>query len=327
MKIEQKRFTEVVPLWNKLVSENSGISPYMNAEFIRIYKKTMLFGRKRWRGRLVFYVCSFDKIQVICPIMKIGANAYIAGDLCATGYLDFIYPREIKKEDFDKVFQLLGQKLKGKTFWINKINQSSQMNAWLKENAECVDKQVCVNIRLPENITDYYNSLSKSVRQNYRTCKNRMKRENLKWDVVLFGEPDASTFEKMMDVYIQRESEREKKQISFVQELIQKYCNPVSIYSRKAQKAFTAVLYIEGNVAGFLSGIVTEDEQTIVIPRLAISSKYAVYSPGTVLIYETIDRLIKTSSVRNFDLSRGNEKYKFVMGGKEHLNYNYKICF
>ena len=327
MKIEKKKLAEIAPLWRELLSENTRISPYMNIDFIRIYKRTMMFGRRRWKGRLNFYVCSLEKIQVICPIVEIGKNAYIAGDLCATGYLDFIYPKEIKKEDFSRVFQLLGQKLRGKTLWINKINQASQMNEWLLENAECIDKQVCVSIRIPEDITDYYNSLSKSVRQNYRTSKNRMKRENLAWNVAVFERIDTSIFEKTMDVYIQREAERENREISFAQRIIQKYCNPISIYLCKAQKAFTAVLYIDGNVAGFLSGLVTEDNQTLVIPRLAIDTKYAVYSPGTVLIYETIDRLIKTSMVRNFDLSRGNEHYKFAMGGKEHFNYNYKICY
>ena len=53
----------------------------------------------------------------------------------------------------------------------------------------------------------------------------------------------------------------------------------------------------------------------IVIPRLAIDDQFRFYSPGYLLICETMKYLLENnSSIKNIDLCRGTEKYKTDLG-------------
>lgn len=62
-----------------------------------------------------------------------------------------------------------------------------------------------------------------------------------------------------------------------------------------------------------------------IIPRLAINDKYKSYSPGILLINETIKFLISNNKIHTLDLSQGEEEYKYKMGGVKHYSYNFII--
>lgn len=51
------------------------------------------------------------------------------------------------------------------------------------------------------------------------------------------------------------------------------------------------------------------------MPRLAIDDNYRFYSPGYVLLAETLKYLGANTEVHELDLSRGEEKYKLDLGG------------
>jgi len=69
------------------------------------------------------------------------------------------------------------------------------------------------------------------------------------------------------------------------------------------------------------------DQTVMLIPLLTINGAFSRFSPGGILITETIKFLIENHDYKYFDLSRGDEKYKYAYGGKEHFNYSYEICF
>ena len=66
---------------------------------------------------------------------------------------------------------------------------------------------------------------------------------------------------------------------------------------------------------GFLSGLISRDGTTVVIPRLSIDNQYRFYSPGYILLAETLHWLDSNTTCRCLDLSRGDEQYKIDMGG------------
>lgn len=79
--------------------------------------------------------------------------------------------------------------------------------------------------------------------------------------------------------------------------------------------AVLSMLYINDKPAAMFSGILNKSGDRIVIPRLAIDTNYKFYSPGYILIYESIKYLTKETHVNHLDLCRGTEKYKLDMGG------------
>lgn len=263
MKITKVPFKSSIQTWNAIYLDNNGLSPYMDSDFMNIYKKTMWVGRKRWSKKLVIYLCELSSRKiVICPILEGKDDAYIGGDLCASGYLDFLYPSNMDNKDFTEMFILLQQKLKGKVLHLNKLNEKSKLQQFLAQNYDQIgERQICVNISLPETIDQYYHSLSKSVRQNYRTSINRMARENKEWriEVAIGKKVDSKLQYEQMQIYFKREAERLKKKLSTIQKFVKGNLNPITQAVKALHNNINGCLFIDGNVAGFLAGVITGD--------------------------------------------------------------------
>lgn len=85
----------------------------------------------------------------------------------------------------------------------------------------------------------------------------------------------------------------------------------------------TIALYIDGQLAAFLSGMT--DGVRLVVPRLSINDEYRRYSPGAMLISEAIKMLASQSTIRVLDLSKGEEPYKYQLGGRIHKAYSCRL--
>lgn len=321
MILKKVKYKECREIWKNITEENYLISPYMNVDFIDYYLKYFKTGKQRWNKKIAIYKGMTSKGKnIIIPLLLSleGKDAYICGDLCASGYLDFIYPKDTSDEEFDEMFEALHNSLKGVNLHLNKINQSSALYKYLDYRYKRTSENECVFIPIPISIDDYYNSLSKSVRQNYRTAKNRISRENKEFTLDFYNNKDISKSIKkeIMDIYDKREAERNGTHKNKMKSIIRNMMNPISNITFKSNRNFVSVLRIDGKASAFLAGIVTGDGKTLVLPRLSINTEYGVYCPGNLLIFETIRYLIECTEVLYFDLSRGNEKYKFAMGGK-----------
>lgn len=62
-------------------------------------------------------------------------------------------------------------------------------------------------------------------------------------------------------------------------------------------------------------------KQSIEINRVAIVHEYKFYSPGILLFHEFIKNHI-SKGLRVVDLTVGDEKYKYDLGGKTHEVFN-----
>ncbi len=78
-----------------------------------------------------------------------------------------------------------------------------------------------------------------------------------------------------------------------------------------------------GKPAAFLSGLFSED--SLIVPRLSIDKEYQRYSPGMLLVVETIKHLQANTKIRTLALSQGDEKYKYQLGAVEHLSYRFTL--
>ncbi len=104
-----------------------------------------------------------------------------------------------------------------------------------------------------------------------------------------------------------------------------KRMDPVIRYLHKCMHCFYGTVRIDGYLAASLIGPYAGDGRMI-IPRLSYDSAYYRYPPGGMLVDEATKFLLNGDSprtVRNLNLSRGEERYKYDFGGKEHFNY----CF
>lgn len=92
----------------------------------------------------------------------------------------------------------------------------------------------------------------------------------------------------------------------------------------EAENVFASEVRINDTLGAFMVGYVNNDNASVVVPKLAINDCYRHYSPGIILINETIKQLI-TRGIKELDLARGTERYKFVMGGALYHTLNTEI--
>ncbi|MEM5770245.1 MAG: GNAT family N-acetyltransferase, partial [Bacillota bacterium] len=94
--------------------------------------------------------------------------------------------------------------------------------------------------------------------------------------------------------------------------------------------SFYAILYMNGDIAAFASALICRDKRIYGI-RFAISSKYARYSPGGLLISEMVRHLIEQNTTDKQKLLRldmgegvrGGMSYKHAYGGVTYQLYHF----
>jgi CelD/BcsL family acetyltransferase involved in cellulose biosynthesis len=173
-----------------------------------------------------------------------------------------------------------------------------------------------------ENYENYYSSLSKNARQNLRTAYNRLNRDGKVIEFKFNRHLTNGQFNEIMELYVKRHEQRYGINTGSVKKWYLKHTNYSSKSLRKHINAAHAMLYVDGELAGFMSGYL-KDKRWI-IPRLSINSDYKFYSPGIILIDNVIKYMFE-NGLTILDLAKGDEPYKFQMGGECVKSYKFKM--
>ncbi len=331
MLIRKTNLRDVKDKWESMYASNHALTPYSSYSFNEIVCQNYRFAPNRFLLQTkIFEVLddNQDTIMII-PLYGRGERYYLIGDLLMTGHLDFIYKQDISHDEFAQAFQLLKTELKGTKLVLNKISERSRLNDYLASNYPIADKKICVNIHFGRNCEAYIKSLSKNMRRHIRNMRNRLEREAVNWSVeVKINTPIANRIKKeILKVYNDRAVDKNGKQLSWSLKTVRYHFNPITISTAKMEGNFNSILHINGELAAFSSGYVTNDNSTIISPRGAMNNKFSKFSPGLLLDMETIKWLTHNTEITDLDLSRGDEEYKYALGGKEHYNYSYEIEF
>lgn len=315
--------------WLKLCSQNIKTTPFQEWPLHEAIATHYLFFSLASKERPCYFrITRDDEVIMIAPLAKrytlkgcyytsFGATATIA-------FQDFIYADNISMEDMNKCLELLKQKC-GKILFYNVPQDSKLYNALtiirypFKEN---------INITIPSHgsYDDYYGGLDKHARQNMRTAYNRMKTDEMNWsfEVIQGEELNSEVKKELMNVYLCRRKSRYRATSALHEWFIRHYHFNTIALSRLSN-AYYAILRINGKVAAFLAGYTNTSGKYILVPRLAINNEYQRYSPGVVLISETMKVLKTKIHVDELDLSKGNDKYKLTMGGGIYYTYNFEL--
>ena len=325
-------------MWISLYNSNMFLTPYSSYEFAEFYKKGLRYSAVRRNAIISIYEFQKDNATfALVPLIKRGYEYYIYGDLCATGCLDFIYSDQITDSDFDHIFSFLSDlsKKEKAVIYLNKLKESSLLFQYLiRNNYESQSTNKCVAIHFGDSYDNYYKLLSKHVRQNIRTGFNRLNREGHEYyfDFVHDSIIPKVKQDQIMALYNIRMGEKiggmEKNHFisttrSAVIRFVRNLRNPITLSSFQMRNNVLATFYIDNSLAAFLGGYIRNN--IVIVPRLAINSEYSVYSVGSLLVSEYIRYLIDNTSVRILDLSRGNEPYKYALGGDEYELFSFVL--
>jgi len=182
----------------------------------------------------------------------------------------------------------------------------------------------CVSIKLPNSINEYDSILSKSTRQNIRTARNRLSKQEKAISFVF----DDNIADKRLCQQIRRERlHKKRRRIRSIKDfkvlaknfLAQKTHYEIPLIADKNSHLMTA--YIDNELAAFFNYGIDVWHRTIVIMAAGTSSKFEWYSPGMLLSYLFIQNLIQNKQYSVVDFTRGDEPYKYSLGGTNRFNH------
>lgn len=225
---------------------------------------------------------------------------------------------------------LVRNKYKEYEIELRNINEKSLLYHILPQT-KVLESEPCVKIEFSSVLyDDYYQSLSKHQRQNLRTGYNKLRREGLCYRLERYNIKKTiprNVWKKCLEMYEERcrmKNKRENGWKQIIAEWKNRQINLINIIVRKWDRAETFVLYLNDEPVAYMSGMYNEKHDTYYVPRLSCSNQYLKYDTGILMLNESI-KILLAEGIKTVDLTRGNEPYKFAMGGEESLNYCYRL--
>ena len=317
------RFLTIYQSWDYLNSTGKGFTARHPMNMLGLKEKN-------------YTLYNDDQLIAVAPLLikrRHGKNfIYLRGTFTGAGNLDFIYSDTISFDDFSFFIDTISKMEVSAAWKIERISEKSLLcNYWKQYIAEkkgIISSDICVEIPVPSKYDDWYAGLSKSTRQNIRTAYNRLKTDNKKLNVELYYDTKIpkKIFNEILKVSSMRALEYMKIKSKMLWSIINilKKREPVMSFLRKYTHCFYGIVRIDGKISAFLAGFEVNDGR-IIIPKLSYNSAFYRYSPGTVLINETMNNICTKDDILSLDLSRGDEKYKSTFGGIEYLNYSFEF--
>lgn len=325
-------------IWNKLYTDNPYLFPFSSWEYTKevcSYKKikpTTLLQKE-----YIFVYYNHDVPLMIMPLFIKKKKLYIFGEnISGPDNLDFIYDKNIRDEDIFLVLKELKEKFHGIKLSLYKINEKSRLYQFfrkfyqddlLSDYRVTIDlDRVCVKICYQDNYDNYFHSLSKNARSNIHKVYNKLRKNNISIDLqVIHGAfKNEDLLSSLMKFYTKRESERKNRKFDFFSFIKHRYFSSLTWAIKNMDEQYTFCLMMNNKPAAFMTGFSTNFNE-IVFPIVSMNSSFRDYSPGKVMINESIKYLQNHKLNLSLDLSRGDERYKFEMGGTKHYNYRISL--
>ncbi|MBQ3447248.1 MAG: GNAT family N-acetyltransferase [Synergistaceae bacterium] len=274
----------------------------------------------------VYSVQDGDDVLLVAPVRKFGRRKVkLFGDF---NYVDVLLaedkPAETLRAAFLKFLCCLADDGFDVLEW-NCLDSASLSRRFLGEifsgQKFTVERNVKIPLDIHETFSAYTASLSKSVRQNIRTAYNRLSRGGhvIKAGTFFRDELRNDSARKILaacdDIYVARQVSRYG--FTSLRTRIGKRFFRYSAQIPEAEEGFCAFITVDDEVAAFMYGYDNRRIMSVEVPKLAINDKFKFYSPGLLLVNETV-KILMEKGYRYLDLTHGDEKYKFDMGGIEY---------
>lgn len=317
--VKVNSFTEIEKEWGYLLKHNSGFSYYQSVPYMRVLWSNILPYCLVLRVVPRFFLFSENgEIKLILPLFKkLFKNEYtLYGYRTGVGYLDAIYSDELRLSDFSNCFYELKNYIKGSIIRFEHVRYENTLGKWLLMNGGHISEKGCTEIVLPDCYDEYYQSLGKHMKQNIRTSYNRLDTDKCQYvfKCKSYSGMPGDLSKKLNQMYITRQISKYKK--SKLYSYFVKYIDlGTRIHKSSDLDVRAFILLINNQIASYFDAIIAD--KVIIVPRLAISDTFNRYSPGVILINESIKHLVG-QGIKSMDLTHGTEAYKLSMGGVVH---------
>lgn len=334
-----EQFDSLEPFWKKLESgrdmtifQTFTWYKWVNSAFLK--EKIKNYFRK-W----IYLVCQddSDEIVMIAPIqiVKVGKSikgvgldkgAYFIGRKKYSDYMSFIYS-DFYPEAVDCILDYLKKECHVKNFFFEFVLENTDFSNYLIKKYNIYDKVTYSSaaLSLPQTFDDYYSSLKKHAKQNFRTAFNRQKRDGLELSHELIYNIDADLKEKLLEIRSQRLKEKQNKAVKkfssklynfavrIVNNMFDANMNIFDCYN----KQWCFLVKHDDRIVGFYWGIFDENKKHYYVIYAGVDKKYSWYSPSLSHLFLYIKELYNNhdKNIRIIDFTVGDERYKTDIGG------------
>lgn len=309
------------------------------------YKMLIELNQKNnWAHEIVFclVVDSNGHEKMIAPLWIVKRffgkrdrkGVYLFGRRGWNDYCNFIYDR-FCAEALIALFQAIRQTYKITRYVFENLKTETSLYRYLQDNYQLLNSfnQVCIAVELPNNKELYLQKLSKHSKQNIRTAQNRTLKDGIKYIV---NEDDKSmSIEEFQRFRKMRVKIKNKLSYGNLWFQVIKRLSPIVRYQ------FPKYTPMENDKnCQYISCRTTTNElmgafcygkdslrHEIVIMAVSLNMAYKRYSPCMLAAYHYIMEHIGDPEIHVVNFTRGNEKYKYVLGGQEHYCMSFEIKY
>lgn len=339
---------ELKDAW-RVLENNSGMTVFQSFDwFCLLFKEWNNSVIRHLTGGVYIYFVKQDNVlKVICPIIVqrrstktrlfgIEKGIYLQSLPGYTDYNNLIYD----KFDDDCVSMLINRIKKdfeGLRFYFNHVRSDSDLCIYFtKKKLDPYQTKVYVCVKNNGSIDAYEAALSKHTRQNLRTAKNRMVRDgyDFRFEVIDGIVEDKSLLRKLRNMHIKRYAE---KNYDNKLSIIDNFKNIVKIILNTKRELFNNIVFhcmmtmgsgflilffLNDEIAGYMYGL--RDTKAIRIMQNCVIDQFKFYSPSFRGAYDFILSEFNTGN-SDIDFTRGNEQYKYMLGGVESDLFSYVL--
>lgn len=194
---------------------------------------------------------------------------------------------------------------------------------------------VCVELHIPENLEAYHKMLSKNARQNIRTAFNRAEKDGITFSFdfddknVNIEEFKAFREAHLGDKIRKGGTTLKSKIVYFISTKILGRgvysFAPYTPFQDDKSAHFITCRNQDGKLCAAYCYGIDDVHNSIVLMAVATNGEFYKYSPGILSIYMFVIEQMEKNGYARIDFTRGNEKYKFMLGGQEHYNQDLKF--
>ena len=268
-------------------------------------------------------------------------GVYLLGDQGWSDYCNLLY------YEFDiNAVEFLLKEIKSRygisSLCVANLQEDSSLYKYLSQRGGVLTDEVsvCVSLSLPSSIEEYNQMLSKNAKQNIRTAYNRVKKDGLTFlfnhdeqhvnlqEFLLYKQRRASVKDKAELDLLRKGGKINTSQIIInqVRKLYYQYINFKMPYytpfEHDVNSHYLTVRNAENNeLCASINYGVCRHRNEIVVMAIALNEKYYRYSPGMLGLYDFIVTQIQKQEFTKVDFTRGQENYKYVLGGTSNNNH------
>ncbi len=316
--------------WNELLYEE-----WKAASYQQLFCELYIFTLKHKNEDKIILPLLIQKHNMKTKWYGRKRGLFILGHESYSDYLNAVYD-ECTDEMFEALFNGIKAAFRNIDCIFTDIRADTKFNRFLcKKDVKEIKENVSVTVSIGVDKEAYNEILSKHTRQNLRTALNRMNKDGLDYALKTLGPIDDTVLlNELRAVHIKRMKNKNGSTTDLLHKLSAMIRKSVCEYREKHNNIIynsmqympnscLIVVYLNSKVTGYLYGL--RDGTIIRIMQNCFDEKYKFYSPMFRGTYDFILSCYETCDVTAIDFTRGNEEYKYKLGGIETKLYTYII--